>query len=431
MTHKEAEQSLDRYRQLADSVPLLLCSFSPDGTLTVVNEAYCQYFQKTREELVGVNFFVFIPEEEREAVRRHLASFTTERHTVTYEHEVVSPSGQTCWQRWTDKAIFDDNGNIIEFHSAGLDITAEKQLSMELKQRNDEFEYIMDMGPALVYTCKAHGDFDPMFVSNNVRSLFGYEPKEFLQGATFWKSLVHPEDLERILSNIKRIFVHGRHSHEYRFLHKDGRYRWVHDELRLIRDESGKPLEIIGIWVDISDKKSAEEKTQEMENTYNLVAQASSDGICQLDHAGKFSYVNESCAKMLGYDYHELVGKKITEVSHEDYMVQVKGFSHRLKDGNTVLGSFVARHKFGHHVPLFVHFIPVLKGTSVERIIGVIKDLSSSWESEQQLRQQMSKIHALEHRVKELSEQLADAGKPTVFSPTPFNTSNTPRPLQT
>lgn len=412
MTKLKQKDVSDHYQQMVDSAPLLLCSFRPDTTLTLVNQAYCDYFGKRREELIGTSFLRFIPPEEQMAMQRHLASFSLRRTAVTYEHKVVTATNKIVWQRWTDRAIFDDHGQVTEFYSVGIDITAEKEMALALKQRNDEFEFIMDMGPAMVYTCKASGDFTPQFVSNNVRSLFGYEPQEFLQGKQFWQTYMHPDDTERVMNNLHQLFSKGRHVHEYRFLHKNGEYRWVRDELRLIRDQEGQPSEIIGIWIDTTDQRQAKEKQEEAENTYSLIAQASSDGICQFDEHATFSYVNETCATLFGYDYKEIVGKQLRDIVHEDYQTQIEQFSQRIQAGDTALGSFVMRHKFGHHVPVFVHVIPVIKFGKIERMIGVVKDLSSTWESEQLLRQQISKIHALEQRVKQLNEQLAQAQMP-------------------
>jgi signal transduction histidine kinase len=61
------------------------------------------------------------------------------------------------------------------------------------------------------------------------------------------------------------LFKNGRHSQEYRFRHKDGSYRWMRDELVLVEDNDGTPLEVVGYWVDITDRKRAEEAVRESE----------------------------------------------------------------------------------------------------------------------------------------------------------------------
>jgi PAS domain S-box-containing protein len=67
-------------------------------------------------------------------------------------------------------------------------------------------------------------------------------------------SHIHPDDRAYVLTGLSRTFEHGRHIHEYRFLHKDGSYRWLRDEVRLLRDEADVPLELIGFQIDVSDQ---------------------------------------------------------------------------------------------------------------------------------------------------------------------------------
>ncbi|GAH64412.1 unnamed protein product, partial [marine sediment metagenome] len=94
---KRAEEGLrkseDRYRTVVEDMPAFICRFLPDGTLSFVNNAYCQYFSKTYEELVGHNFFQFIPVEDREKVREHYDSISKEKPAITYEHQVIAPDG--------------------------------------------------------------------------------------------------------------------------------------------------------------------------------------------------------------------------------------------------------------------------------------------------------------------------------------------------
>ena len=135
---KNVELSLraseERYRRLVEDLPALVCRFLPDGTLTFVNEHYCNYFAKTAAELVGENFFNFIPAEEQADVRAHYSSLTPEKPVITYEHQVNAPDGMLRWQRWTDRALFDPRGQPVEYQSIGEDITPRKMMEQRLKE---------------------------------------------------------------------------------------------------------------------------------------------------------------------------------------------------------------------------------------------------------------------------------------------------------
>ena len=113
---KRAEQALreseQRYRGVVEDTPVLICRFLPGGEITFVNEAYCRYFEKTAEELVGSNFLTLIPEKDRETVMRNINSLTVDSPTQSHDHRVVTPEGTTRWQRWTNRALFDKEGNV-------------------------------------------------------------------------------------------------------------------------------------------------------------------------------------------------------------------------------------------------------------------------------------------------------------------------------
>ena len=87
------KESEENYRALVEDMPALVCRFLPDGTLTFVNNSYCRYFSKTRDELLGANFFQFIPAQEREKVRKQYRSLTQESPAINYEHQVYTPDG--------------------------------------------------------------------------------------------------------------------------------------------------------------------------------------------------------------------------------------------------------------------------------------------------------------------------------------------------
>lgn len=121
-------------------------------------------------------------------------------------------------------------------------------------------EYLLTSSPAVIYSCKPSGDYGATFISENVTSQLGYEPREFTENSGFWAAHIHPEDAPRVFAEMPRLFEKGFHTHEYRFRTGDGSYQWMHDELKLVLDESGEPLEIVGSWMDIDDRKQKEEE---------------------------------------------------------------------------------------------------------------------------------------------------------------------------
>lgn len=152
-----------------------------------------------------------------------------------------------------------DGGTVAVF----TEVTELKRAEHALLAAQARLSHLLTSSPAVLYSFEAKGDYAPTFVSENIRRLFGYEPREYLESPDFWLGRVHPDDLPRVTAEFPRLFELGRHTYEYRFRRKDGTYGWVSDELRLTRDESGDPLEVIGSWSDISKRRQAEAALRE------------------------------------------------------------------------------------------------------------------------------------------------------------------------
>jgi len=116
----------------------------------------------------------------------------------------------------------------------------------------------------VIYTCRFGGNHAVTYMSDNVKIILGHDPQQFLGRPKFRMDKIHPEDIARIRAGISLMAEAGYYNYEYRFLHKDGSYRWIRDELRLICDEEGDPCEIVGCLFDVSDQKRTENDLREV-----------------------------------------------------------------------------------------------------------------------------------------------------------------------
>ena len=139
---KQAEEALkvseQKYRNVVEDQTEFICRFLPNGPHIFVNDAYCRYFDKKRKEIIGQMFRPVLHPEDREPVARHLASLTTEHPVMNIDQRVIMPDGSIRWQRWSDRAIFDPNGRVIEYQSVGRDISEQKELEKEMEYHEQE-----------------------------------------------------------------------------------------------------------------------------------------------------------------------------------------------------------------------------------------------------------------------------------------------------
>ncbi|MFB8788193.1 MAG: ATP-binding protein [Potamolinea sp.] len=101
---------------------------------------YCRYFNKKREELIGYSFTPLIPEEDQQKVEKYFASITRENPIGTIEHRVILCNGEIRVQEWSDRALLDEQNNIVEFQSLGWDITKRKQAELELQESEQKYK---------------------------------------------------------------------------------------------------------------------------------------------------------------------------------------------------------------------------------------------------------------------------------------------------
>ncbi|MBI5523257.1 MAG: diguanylate cyclase [Desulfarculus sp.] len=131
---QELRQSQARYLAILEDQTELICRSGPDGALTFVNEAYCRFFGKTRQELLGHAFLPTFPGDDGLALARHLASLNRGNPLGSIEHRVVLDGGQVRWLKWTTRVIYDRQGDFAEFQSVGRDITERRQAEDELRE---------------------------------------------------------------------------------------------------------------------------------------------------------------------------------------------------------------------------------------------------------------------------------------------------------
>ncbi len=175
---------------------------------------------------------------------------------------VPYPSAEnlTGWLELTAFPLTDEHGTLIGVIEYVKDITDRRQAEAELLATKARLQHLLTSTPAVIYSCRTSGDFGATFISDNIKMQLGYDPQEFVEDPNFWIDTIHPEDRPRVISGLSSLFKKGYHIHEYRFQHKDGSYRWMLDELRLVSDADGNPLEIVGYWTDITERKQAEEE---------------------------------------------------------------------------------------------------------------------------------------------------------------------------
>ncbi len=134
------EKSEARYRGVVEDQTELICRFRPDGALTFANEAFCRYVAKSRVELEECNILALIRPREETTMMERFPFLSPATPTRSYEHRMVLPNGRTSWQQWTERGVFDQQGQLVECQSVGRDTTLQKQVEEKLKKAKEQAE---------------------------------------------------------------------------------------------------------------------------------------------------------------------------------------------------------------------------------------------------------------------------------------------------
>ncbi|MEB3213931.1 MAG: PAS domain S-box protein, partial [Leptolyngbyaceae bacterium] len=237
------------------------------------------------------------------------------------EYRIIRPDGSVRWIWNRTFPIRNEAGEVYRFSGINTDITERKEAEQENLLLSERLEFLLASSPAVIYSCEATGAYDATFISKNVAVTLGYSPEDFLQTPSFWANGIHPDDAPRIFAELSPLFEFDMHRHEYRFLHHDGHYVWLRDELKLVRDADGRPLEIVGCMMDITNRKHAEEALQESEAKNRALINALPDLVIRMSRDGIYlDFFSTDAFRVIGT--RDLIGKSVTEGSLPSHLIQ-------------------------------------------------------------------------------------------------------------
>jgi len=251
------QESEERYRAVAEDTPVLICRFLPSSEIVYANASYCNYFGKTTEELVGSSFLSLIPEGDREPVMADIRGLTADSPTQSHEHHVVGSDGEIRWQRWTNRALFDAEGQAVAYQAIGEDITERKRVEQAL--RHSESRLAEAHRLAKVGTWELDHESEVLWWSEETHRIFNVNSESFKVSYQTFLDAVHPDDRDMVKrAYIESVEKRTPYDIEHRLLLSDGCIKYVNERCETYYAEDGNPVRSIGTVQDITERVTHE-----------------------------------------------------------------------------------------------------------------------------------------------------------------------------
>ena len=285
---EELHKSAERYRAVVENQTEYIVRWGVDGIRTFVNEAYCRYFGLTFEQALSEDFLPLIVEEDRRAVEEKISRLKAGVTNVeTDVHRVIRPDGSIGWQEWTDQAIRDEAGKVVEFQSVGCDITERKQAQDALQKSEERFSKAFQASPIIVIISQLkHGKL--LEVNDTFEKITGFTRAEAIGKTTIELGLwVDPAERDRILATLG---ASGKlRNEELQFRTRNGDVITCLVSTELIELEGEKCA--LAILEDISERKKAEARILRLNRLYVTISQINQTLVRAPDKHSLFSEI--------------------------------------------------------------------------------------------------------------------------------------------
>jgi PAS domain S-box-containing protein len=223
-----------------------------------------------------------------------VARVSQKHKELDFEHRLLMQDGSIKYIRVVAHAVKDKSGE-VEFVGAVMDITS-------AKEAEDRIRLIIDAVPAQLWTESPEGVVD--FVNRRWIDYTGMTLEQAVGSG--WNRMVHPDDLERVLTKWRTLVAEGKPREiESRLRRSDGEFRWFLSRCYPLVDRSGHILGWYGSDTDIHDLKTAEGTLRRSEGYLAEAQRLSHTGSWASSPAtGEIKYLSEECYRVLGFDPH-------------------------------------------------------------------------------------------------------------------------------
>ena len=331
-TEESLKKSEERYRLITENTAHAIAIFDLNLNPTFISPSIRKHRGYTVQEAMTLTLDqVLTPDSLQQASKMFADQMALESsgtadpaRTVLMELEEYCKDGSTIWVELTASFLRDNNFKPTDILTVTRDITDRKKAEETLKESEKKYRLLADNVNDVIFVLDMNLKYT--YISPSVKILRGYEPEEVLKQQSIEQTLT-PSSMDLAMKTLSDVMELEKIKHqditESRTLQlemrrKDGSTVWTEVKFSFIRDENQRPVGILGITRDITERKKAEDKLRFEEQRFRALVEHSSDIIVILTLEGIVTYINPAIERALGYKVEERIGANTLEVIHPD-----------------------------------------------------------------------------------------------------------------
>lgn len=407
---KQAEEALrqseERYRTLFEGMQDGVYRSTHDGRFIDVNPAMVKMFgYNSREEMLTVDIKkeLYFSAEDRESL------FLDTGQEKVEVFRMRRKDGSEIWVEDHGSYVHDPDGNIIYHEGTLRDITERKWAEDALAESEKKFRMLAENTPIVVYQCRNDDRFTFIYLNDAVENLTGYPPKTFIEEGNSFFDLYHPEDVGLISLPNEEVDFHRPSFHiTYRIRHKSGEWRWVDEWGTYVTNETDQVEYIVGMIVDITERKHAETALQQSEERFRKVFHSSPVAICITTlEDGRLLDANYAYWDLTGYNPEESLGRNAKELSLWDDLDEREKFIRDLKQKRSIYKPDDYFHHTDGSLKNVISFYELIRLGGEDCILAVFYDMSAQKQTMQALQQSEARVRAILETIPDMMMELS------------------------
>ncbi len=312
----------------------------------------------------------------------------------TLEYRYHHKSGEWLWVESTFSNMLTIKGVealVINFRL--IDDRKKAEIALRLNSETMQLAQMIGNVGSWEVSLTEKGDLiEPAICSDEAYRIYGLKPGSVAMTTEYITSRIHPEDRKEAVELYSNSIKERKdYSHEYRIICNDGSIRHIYDQSRMIYDDrTGKPLKIIGMMHDITERKEAEEQIALFKHSVDVHY----DSAYWMDTSSRFVYVNKVGCDVLGYTYEELDGSHISLVNAKATSEAMDAVWKVLREKGVFHSESIHRRKDGKEFPVEI-VTKYIQFGGKEYACGFARDITERKRNEELLRSSEEKFRQI------------------------------------